>query len=134
MALDLGERRIGLAVGDTGTGLVFPAGHLERAALRRDLERVLEVARDREVEGFVVGVPYSRDGGVGTGAKQAQGFIGALGRRTTLPVYPVDERYTSVEAEGLLREAGREPSRQRGSVDEAAAALILQRFLQQRDE
>jgi putative Holliday junction resolvase len=44
-------------------------------------------------------------------------------------VYSIDERFTSVEAEGLLREAGRQPSRDKGSVDEAAAALILQRFL-----
>jgi putative Holliday junction resolvase len=50
-----------------------------------------------------------------------------------MPVYTVDERFTSVEAEGLLREAGRQPSRDKGSVDEAAAVLILRRFLESRD-
>ena len=52
---------------------------------------------------------------------------------TGMPVYTVDERFTSVEAQGLLREAGRQPSRDKGSVDEAAAVLILRRFLESRD-
>jgi putative Holliday junction resolvase len=68
---------------------------------------------------------------VGPGARLAKGFIRALRRHTALPVYEVDERFTSVEAEGLLREAGQQPSRDKGSVDEVAAALILQRFLEQ---
>ena len=96
-----------------------------------DLERVLEVAKDREVEGFVLGIPLSLDGGMGPGAKRAQGFATALGQHSGLPVYTVDERFTSVEAEALLRDAGRQPSREKGAVDEAAAVLILQRFLDQ---
>ena len=97
--------------------------------MSRDIEQVLETGKDKEAEGFVVGIPYGLDGGLGPGAKSAQGFIRALQRQTNLPVYGVDERFTSVEAEGLLREAGRQPSKEKGSVDEAAAALILQRFL-----
>ncbi len=57
----------------------------------------------------------------------------ALRKRSGMPVYTVDERFTSVEAEGLLREAGRQPSRDKGSVDEAAAVVILRRFLESRD-
>ena len=133
LALDLGERRIGLAVGDDATRLVFPGGHLERVKLSLDVARVLEAAQGKDAEGFVVGVPYSLDGRLGPGAQRAEGFIRALRRRTALPVYSVDERFTSVEAEGLLRDAGRQASREKGSVDEAAAALILQRFLEGRD-
>lgn len=130
LALDLGERRIGLAVGDDTTNLVFPGGYLERVKLSLDVERVVEAARSKDAEGLVVGIPYSLDGSLGPGARQAQGFIRALRGRTALPVYSVDERFTSVEAEALLRDAGRQPSRDKGSVDEAAAALILQRFLE----
>ena len=130
MALDLGERRIGLAVGGDPGDLVFPAGYLERTNLRQDIQRVIETAADRGVDGIVVGIPYSLDGGLGEGAKQAQGFVRALQRATELPVYSVDERFTSVEAEGLLRDAGHQPSMNRGSVDEAAAGLILRRFLE----
>ena len=109
--------------------MAFPAGHLLRTKLRQDLERILEIAQDKDVQGFVVGIPYSLSGGLGRGAQMAQGFVRALQGRTSLPVFSVDERFTSLEAEGLLREAGRQPSRDKGSVDEAAAALILQRFL-----
>ena len=129
LALDLGERRIGLAVGDTATALAFPAGHIVRSGLSRDIERTLEAGRERGIDGFVAGMPYSLDGSAGTQAKRAQGFIDALRKRTTMPVFTVDERFTSVEAEAILRESGREPSRRKGSVDEAAAALILERFL-----
>ncbi len=102
-----------------------------RATLGQNIEAILRIAQDRDVQGFVVGMPYSLDGGVGTEAKRAQRFIRALQNRTDLPVYSMDESFTSVEAEGLLRESGRQPSREKGAADEAAAALILQRFLDQ---
>ena len=107
----------------------LPAGHLVRSKLVLDLDCILEAGRDRDVQGFVVGMPYNLNGELGAGAKRAQGFIRALQKRTDLPVYAVDERFTSVEAEGLLREEGRQPSREKGAVDEAAAMLILERFL-----
>ncbi len=120
-------------MGGDGVDLVIPAGHLMRTKLAQDLERLLEIANDRSVEGLVVGIPYSQDGEVGPQAKKVEGFVRALRKKTSRPVYTVDERFTSVEAEGLLREAGRQPSRDKGSVDEAAAALILRRFLASRE-
>jgi putative holliday junction resolvase len=129
MGIDLGERRIGLAVGHGASMLVLPAGHLERVKLKYDVDRILEMAQERQVEGFVVGLPYTLSGDVGIQAKRAQGFVRALRKRTNLPVYTVDESFTTFEAEGLLRAAGQQPSRQRGAVDSAAAVLILQRFL-----
>jgi putative Holliday junction resolvase len=139
LGLDLGERRIGLAVSDAvlqGKDLALPAGHLARTRLAQDIDRLLDLARQRQVEGFVVGVPYvgttpSGAGKIGPQAKQALGFIRELKKRTSLPVYSVDEGFTSVQAEELLRQAGRQPSRERSAVDEAAAVLILQRFLDQ---
>jgi putative holliday junction resolvase len=129
MGLDPGERRIGLAVSHGASMLVLPAGHLERVKLKYDVDRVLEMAQERQVEGFVVGLPYTLSGEVGVQAKRAQGFVRALRKRTNLPVYTVDESFTTFEAEGILRAAGQQPSRQRGAVDSAAAVLILQRFL-----
>ena len=132
LALDLGDRRIGLAVGDSSLGTAFPAGRLQRTKLRADLQLVREAARQREAEGFVVGVPYLPSGEVGHQARMAQGFIQALKQAlkkdVPLPVYEVDEAFTSLEAEALLREAGLEPSRNKGAIDEAAAVLILLRF------
>ena len=133
LALDLGDRRIGLAAGGVPGVPVVPAGHLERRTLRQDVERVLAISGDRGVEAIVVGIPYSLSGQVGKQASRAQGFVRALEKATSLPVYCVDERFTSVEAEGLLRDAGVQPSRRRGDVDSMSAVLILERFLAQEE-
>ena len=129
LALDVGERRIGLAVGDTAGNLAVPVGHLVRTRLKNDIQRILDVARERHAEGIVVGIPYSVSGEVGPQAKRVQGFIRHLKNTTALSVFTVDERFTSVEAQGLLRDAGQQPSRQKGAIDASAATLILQRFL-----
>ncbi len=107
----------------------MPSGHLIRSKLAQDVKRVLSLAAERDVEAIIVGVPYTVAGKSGLQAQQAQGFIRALQKETSLPVHGVDESYTSVEAEGLLREAGRQPSRWKEKVDETAAMLILQRYL-----
>jgi putative Holliday junction resolvase len=135
IALDLGERRIGLAVSGPG-GLALPAGHITRGNLARDVQQVIAAARDRQAGGIVVGIPYTLQGETGPSARLARGFIRALRRAiaddSSLGVYEMDERFTSVEAEGLLRESGVQPSRDRAAVDEAAAVLILQRYLASR--
>ena len=129
--MDLGGRRIGLAVSDPDGELAVPAGHIQRTKLAEDVRRVLEAAGQRRVEGLVVGVPYNLNGVIGSQAKRALAFVKALEKQTSLPVHETDERYTSVEAEALMREAGHQPSRERAAVDEAAAVLILKRFLEQ---
>ena len=111
---------------------MLPAGHLQRGRLQTDIQRVLASAIERDAQGIVVGIPYTLDGSEGSQARRAQRFVHSLRKQTTLHVYTIDERFTSVEAEGIMREAGRQPSRERGAVDAAAAALILQRFLDQK--
>ena len=132
IALDLGERRIGLAVSGPG-GMALPAGHIVRSKLAQDVQQVIASAQERQAQGIVVGIPYMLQGETGDSAKLARGFIRALRRALgddgSLAIYEMDERFTSVEAEGLLRESGVQPSRDRASVDEASAVLILQRFL-----
>ena len=132
IALDLGERRIGLAVSGPG-GLALPAGHIVRTKLAQDVQQVIASAHERQAQGIVVGIPYTIDGETGPSAKLARGFVRALrraiGAEESLAIHEMDERYTSFEAEGLLRESGVQPSRDRASVDEVAAVLILQRFL-----
>lgn len=130
LSLDLGNRRIGVAAGGPEGVPVVPVGHIERSTLRVDVERVLSAAHERDVGGIVVGIPYLPSGDSGEQAKLAQGFVRALRNRTEIPVYTVDERYTSVGAESLLRETGRQPSRERGQLDAASAVLILERFLE----
>ena len=133
LALDIGERRIGLASGVAEVGTALPAGFLQRSRLAADVRAVVDAARERRSDAIVVGIPLLADGGDSSQTIQVRGFIRALRRATPLPVLTVDEAFTSMEAEGLLREMGMEPSRNRGAVDEAAAVLILRRFLEGRE-
>ena len=130
LALDVGDRRIGLASGVSELGTALPAGVVHRTRLASDVQEVLLAARDRRSDAIVVGVPYLPGGEDSLQTRRVRGFIRALQKETQLPVQQVDEAFTSVEAEGLLRDAGLEPSRDRGVVDEAAAVLILRRFLE----
>ena len=128
----MGERRIGLAVSDPGGMLATPLGFIERKHLPRDIAQVVVHARDRGAERIVVGMPLSLNGRVGPQARRVEAFLKALRRRTDLPVDAVDERFSTAEAERLLRLAGRQPSRNRGQADAAAAAVILQGYLDSR--
>ena len=132
IALDLGERRIGLAVSGPGN-IALPAGHIVRSKLAADVQEVIRSAEEHQAQGVVFGIPYMLHGETGESAKLAHGFIRALRKETTLAIHEMDERFTSVEAEALLRESGVQPSRDRASVDETAAMLILQRFLASRE-
>ncbi len=129
LALDVGERRIGLASGDSEAGTALPAGFVRRTGLKADVQGVVAAARQRQSEAIVVGMPYLPKGGESPQTRQVRGFVRHLRRETALPVHTVDEAFTSVEAEALLRESGVEPSRDRAAVDEAAAVLILRRYL-----
>ena len=129
LALDVGERRIGLASGVSEVGTALPAGVIRRTRLAQDIRAVLDAARQRQSDAIVVGVPYRPGGEESPQTEYVQGFIRALRRESPLPVHEVDEVFTSQEAEGLLRDAGHQPSRDRGSIDETAAVLILRRFL-----
>ena len=128
LALDVGERRIGLASGVDEFGTALPAGVISRNRLAADIRAVLEAARQRQSGAIVVGVPIRPGGEESPQTRYVRGFIRALRRETPLPVHEVDEAFTSQEAEGLLRDAGLQPSRDRGAIDETAAVLILRRF------
>ncbi len=107
----------------------MPIGYMERSGLKADIARVLKYASERQAEAIVVGMPISLNGKIGPQAKKVEGFLKALQRETELPIHTADERFSTAEAERLLRQSGRQPSRQRGEVDAAAAAIILQEYL-----
>ena len=117
---------------DARGDFVFPAGYINRSKLAYDISSVIGAAQEREAQGFVVGIPFLADGTEGPQARLVRGFIRALKKQSGLPIYEVDESFTSVEAEALMRDVGLEPTRERGRVDEQAAVLILKRFLASR--
>lgn len=132
LGLDVGRKRIGLA-GCDGTGLIASGlTTIERRSFQDDVEKIRAIAQERQVQVLVVGLPYTMDGALGSQAKQTQRFAQRLSKVLELPVEYVDERLTSFAAEQLLLDEGRSPSRDKGSIDRKAAAIILQQWLDDR--
>ncbi len=129
LCLDVGERRIGLAISDPGGRLATPYDAIVRRDQQRDIAAVLKVAREEEITLLVVGMPWLLDGRVGHQAERTLAFSRALEAASPIPVEMWDERYSSVEAEHRLIEAGVSPSRNRARLDASAAAVILQAYL-----
>lgn len=129
LGLDVGDRRIGVALSDPIGMLATPLAAIDRRAAQGGLETVARLARENEASDIVVGMPLSLDGSVGPQAQAVQAFIAALRDVCPLPVHTVNEQYTSAEAERRLRDIGVAPSREPGRVDALAAAIILQEWL-----
>jgi putative Holliday junction resolvase len=133
LALDHGERRIGVAIADLETGMAFARGAIQRRNLDRDLALVRELCTIEAVERVVVGLPLDMDGTEGAQAERARAFgerLAAIG----LDVVYEDERLSSWEARQHLAEGGRRPRRRSGELDSAAARVILQQYLDARRE
>lgn len=130
LGLDVGERRIGIASGDTDTGIAVPAGVIENSP--KATEDVAREAHARDAGVVVVGMPYSMSGRVGPQALAVQEFVRGL-QEAGLVVETVDERLSSAEAERALaggRTQGRGRRRpEKEAVDAAAAVVILQAWL-----
>ena len=129
VGIDVGERRIGLARSDALGLLASPAGTLRRTGHSADIDSVLRFASDSGALEIVVGMPISMSGDRGPQAELTERFASSLAGQSHVPVRTQDERLSTVEAEAMLRAAGRRPSRDRAAVDSAAAAVILQRYL-----
>lgn len=132
LALDFGRRRIGLAVTDPLGVTVLGLPTLERTSLRHDLEILGKIARKRDVAEIVVGRPLNMDGTAGPAARKADEFASHLREKLKLPVVLIDERLTSWEANELLDLHDVPREQRKGKVDEIAAVLILEAYLEGR--
>lgn len=128
LALDLGEKRMGLALSDPLRLIAQPLGFLLRKGDETDLTALKELSQKHGVGLMVVGLPRSLDGSLGREAEKAQQFAALLARELDIPVELWDERLSTVEATRRLRESGTKKM----SKDALAAALILQGFLDRR--
>jgi putative Holliday junction resolvase len=133
LGLDVGNKRIGVAVSD-GLGItVQPVMTLERRRSRReDLRSLGRLARRYGVAGIVLGNPLHASGEVSPQAVKTQAFAAELGELTGLPIHMWDERLTSHEAHQMLYEAGHKRQEHRALVDQVAAVLILESFMESR--
>jgi len=132
LGLDVGDRRIGMAVSDETGAVAQGRGVYTRQGEEEDLSYFVELCRREQVEKIVVGLPLNMDGSEGKQAAKARAFGEALGGRTGLPVEFLDERLTTVEADWVLREAGLRERKRRRVRDELSAVLILQAWLDSR--
>jgi putative Holliday junction resolvase len=133
LGLDLGSKRIGVALADSGGTLATPYEVVARSGDRqRDHRRIAELAAEAEADQLVVGLPLSLDGSVGPAAQAALAEADELGQATGLPVAMWDERLTTVSADRDLIALDLKAPARRKVVDKVAAAIMLQAWLDHR--
>jgi len=129
-ALDLGSRRIGVAVSDAAGMGAYPLGIVERRALKKDIKAIAAMLGDRRVGIFVVGLPLNMDGSEGPAALSARKFAAHLALELRVTVETFDERLTSVEALDRLRDTPVRKGARKRSIDALAAVVILEGWMQ----
>jgi putative Holliday junction resolvase len=138
LALDLGERRIGVAVSDPTRTLARPLTVIVRASRQTDFDAIAQLVNDYQVERVIVGLPLSLDGSEGPQARQVRRYAERLAQALTVPIELWDERYSTVTAAEVLRAKGKRRRRrgnrqqERGKLDATAAAVFLQTYLDDR--
>ncbi len=130
LAIDLGDRRIGLAVSDPSGMIASPSGFIERRPGKRPpLMALLARAEELEVEGFVVGLPLDQMGEDTPRAAEARRMAHELSTRTGLPTELVDERFTTAAALRAVKSMDGSTRDRKGDVDALAATVLLQHAL-----
>lgn len=133
LGIDLGSRRIGLALSDPDATIAMPLQVLERRGTKQDLAALAALVGEHAVERIVVGLPIHMDGRRGPEAEAAERFAASLGAATKIEVDLIDERWTTVEATRALREmgqVGKRGRRRKQHVDAVAASLLLRTYLE----
>ena len=129
LGLDVGGRRIGVAICDDARLLATPYAAIQRRDQEKDIATIVKIVKEEEVRQVIVGLPLSLDGGIGPQAEVTLVFFKALEAICPVPTDTWDERYSTAEAEQRLIEAGVSPSRNKSRIDASAAAVILQSYL-----
>lgn len=126
IGIDVGSKTLGLALSDITRKIASALVTLRRSRLAADLRRLLDLAAEHGVGGFVVGLPLNLDGSEGPRAQATRAFVRELAKLTALPILFWDERLTTAAAERVLLEADASRRRRAEVVDKVAATLILQ--------
>ncbi|NJN65738.1 MAG: Holliday junction resolvase RuvX [Chloroflexaceae bacterium] len=129
LALDVGERRIGVAMSDTGGILASPLTTIKATPRPQALAQIAALVRHHAVDDIVVGLPLTMSGDIGPQAQVVQSFAGELETVLGQQVHLFDERLTSIAAEQMMRDLGVKPARRKARIDEVAASIILQDYL-----
>lgn len=134
MCLDIGDKRIGIAVSDPFNSYALPVETYTRKNLRLDLEKIESLVKEKCATALVCGLPVNFDGTPSIQTGRANYFIDKLKERLGVQIYAVDERCTTCEAEDTLIEQGKSRQERKLYVDSLAAASILQGFLNDKNK
>ena len=129
MGLDLGTKRIGIAVSDELNSIAHAIGVFPFQQKEFFFKRLAQVVEERQVQELVVGIPVNMNGSLGPKAKEALEFVESLKTHFRLPVHPWDERLTTLQGTKLLVEAGLSRKRRHRVIDSLAAQILLQGYL-----
>ncbi len=138
VGLDLGDATIGIAVSDVLGFTAQPYENYRRISKKKDIDYIVDLALERGAHTIVVGMPVRLDGSVGPQAEKTLSFVAALEKKlkystktdNDISVKTFDERFTSAEAERMMKSGGVNRKERSGNVDKIAASLILQAFLE----
>ncbi len=130
LALDVGTKTIGVAIGHVRTGLSEPVTTLSRRSVRKDTEQILQICRKQGIKHVVVGLPLQLDGTEGRSAKLARQIGDAIAQTASYTVDFHDERFSTVEASMRLRDNGKSSRDQKAIIDQAAAMVIVEDWIQ----
>ncbi len=129
LALDYGRRRIGVAVSDALGLTAQPVGTWSNLKWENIVEKIRTWIQDKEVESVIVGFPLNLRGEKGHLAREVERFVNRLKQHISIPIILWDERYTSLQAERILRYMNEKPSQKKERVDLIASVLLLQNYL-----
>ncbi|MDZ7264229.1 MAG: Holliday junction resolvase RuvX [candidate division KSB1 bacterium] len=132
LAIDYGQRRIGLAISDLLGYTAQPLPTIQVVSLQQTLVALEQIIQDKQVVEIVVGLPLNMKGEKGVAAEAVLQFVQRLQTKFPGPIHTWDERWTTVAAQRAMLQFGQSPSRRKHQVDQIAAQLILQSFLEYR--
>ena len=129
LALDLGEKRIGVAVSDPLNIIAQAIGTIQRKDIKSDLKTIADFLKEYKADKLIIGLPLNMNGTKGKSAKLAIDFAEALKKEIQVDVEMIDERLTSAQGERIFLEADMSREKRKKNIDKIAAQLILQNYL-----
>ncbi len=129
VGIDVGNRRIGIAISDAEKKIAFPAEVIEREKNSYGLKKLKKIIGEKPVDAFVVGIPYRENGTIGQQGEKVLEYIESLKNYFHIKVISWDERYTTIIAEEVLLSDNIRREKRRQVVDKLAAQQILQSYL-----
>ncbi len=129
LAIDFGEKRIGIAASDPMQSLASAICTIDNTP-KKKFAKIVDLVQQHQIVAIVVGMPFNMDGSMGDKAVLVQQFVDKLEQRVPkIPVFTWDERMTTISAENILHDVGKAPSKNRHIIDQIAAEVILKSFL-----